>query len=1377
MSLIPMRLEERVVLDGAAVDTAVQVEQAQDAAAPVPDAQPAPAQSQVETDSDEHVLVISDAISEAEKLSEAAKDGVHVVTYDADADSTNEIIDKIRDALNGEKADSIALATHGLSAGRLELTDTLDVDATTLMSTPELVDFFESLGALTDEDGRIDLLGCNVGLGDDGAQLVEKLEDITGKNVAASDDLTGNPDDGGDWQLESDGIDVDDIYFDGDELGELDEVLGSPKIPGDFNNVSYSERIGDTTFFWNQYAIGTQGLWSYVDGAEKEVAVKDQDGKELIGNFKSLTVSSDETKALLVIGNYAEDSRSESIYFLNPSTRVARLIEEFEFVRNDSVSGISDICESNNMFSFRIYDRNTVYTDDTYTHSTTIIDEQDDGVYFTDGLTVSKVPGGVEGSLNYLERSGSSTFMNGSSGGAWGLWRYVDNQGQPVQIIDAEKVKMNGVDADNSFVFNIKGSLDVSSEKYEGVFFIVQDYTAPDGPYFDCIYSLDSSDEAVLVKKFEHDASNINSGIISGMSESNGIVCFAFNGDYEADPETGKVAYNEKDGVYFVDGMTVSKMPGEFHDISNVTRVGDTTFFCADENIWYYVDGTANAVQLKDVNDQYLTGSVRSVTVSSNKNDVLIVLRTSSDDSLYDSVYSLNANTKSAKLVDKFEFDRNKEGIDISEVSFVSESKGKFSFVVKGDYAWDDAAGKVVFEEENGIYTFSPNQALEIKIHDNIVGGAGCFVRDLIKDKIDGVGEERIGIAITDIANSSQFLGQWQYSVDNGNNWDNIQDGDIEKGLLLRGDDSTRIRFVALKPWVSADNPILSFRTWDAIADQNGQFVDITSVGGATRYSACLGQIEVINNDAPTVEFNKVLPGLDSKTFYAETQKVSRPFQLISLEDDSESITATIKFIKEYSGDFLGTISGVGITDLGNGRYECFGTLSQVQDNLSKMMFTAGGNAGIQKFTLTLRDSDGAEVADTYEININDTTAPDVLLQSSEVRSSSDTAHLFSGISIFENSNRNVTAILYCLDQKHVSFKNYDQLGFLRLSQYQIKINGRAEDVALALSKLEVNLHDHNDVEYKLITEDSAGNYSTSIVTVAAKNSWGHEVKLEGEGGGLSNSELIIDGLRIDSTGEDSYQLDFNLFVNEGAGFKLSYQDVDNHPKSQMATGLKLGTSLINKVYFEMPLNALKGIKESITGQYSALDKRNSATGLMAKNSFTNIQINEGETITLSQKGALRYEYTFASVDLLNTILGASIDASKLSLTKSDEFGLKFSNLISTKYSLLPEKIMAGTASSEDLIVFFEDVIDLAKIFFESQFDLIPDVDDLVDVLSKTLTKATMVADITTGAIDLAKIALDDMKNRPDIQMRVVDGRLQLRYGEQDHFYYVNPGY
>ncbi|MGB4864974.1 MAG: DUF4347 domain-containing protein, partial [Hyphomicrobium sp.] len=113
-------------------------------------------------------------------------------------DGSKSGIDQISSYLSGRTdVGSIHIFSHG-EAGRIYLgTDTLSLNS--------LSQFSEQLQAIGDSltaDGDILIYGCNVAEGEGGAELVRALANVTGADIAASDDATGASGLGGDWTLE-----------------------------------------------------------------------------------------------------------------------------------------------------------------------------------------------------------------------------------------------------------------------------------------------------------------------------------------------------------------------------------------------------------------------------------------------------------------------------------------------------------------------------------------------------------------------------------------------------------------------------------------------------------------------------------------------------------------------------------------------------------------------------------------------------------------------------------------------------------------------------------------------------------------------------------------------------------------------------------------------------------------------------------------------------------------------------------------------------------------------------------------------------------------------------------------------------------------------
>ena len=145
------------------------------------------------------VVVLDPSVADSDILLEGLLRGstsgtYSVVTLDTGKDGTRQIADVL--ASSGDIS-AVHIFSHG-SSGSLTLgsthlgVDTLDTYAGQL----------NSWGRTLTEDADILLYGCNVAAGELGLAFVDKLAELTGADVAASDNLTGHPSLGGDWELE-----------------------------------------------------------------------------------------------------------------------------------------------------------------------------------------------------------------------------------------------------------------------------------------------------------------------------------------------------------------------------------------------------------------------------------------------------------------------------------------------------------------------------------------------------------------------------------------------------------------------------------------------------------------------------------------------------------------------------------------------------------------------------------------------------------------------------------------------------------------------------------------------------------------------------------------------------------------------------------------------------------------------------------------------------------------------------------------------------------------------------------------------------------------------------------------------------------------------
>ncbi|MEG4334393.1 DUF4347 domain-containing protein, partial [Microcoleus sp. AT9_A2] len=152
------------------------------------------ASHKAETASRKNLAIVDSKVENYQELLRGVKSDTEVILLDRFRDGIEQIaeITASRHSLN-----SIQIVAHGASAsveiGRTELN---------IHNIETYSSQLQQWGKALNETGSILLLSCNTGAGESGLKFIQKLSQITGANVAASNNLTGSAALGGDWELE-----------------------------------------------------------------------------------------------------------------------------------------------------------------------------------------------------------------------------------------------------------------------------------------------------------------------------------------------------------------------------------------------------------------------------------------------------------------------------------------------------------------------------------------------------------------------------------------------------------------------------------------------------------------------------------------------------------------------------------------------------------------------------------------------------------------------------------------------------------------------------------------------------------------------------------------------------------------------------------------------------------------------------------------------------------------------------------------------------------------------------------------------------------------------------------------------------------------------
>jgi len=141
------------------------------------------------------LVFIDSGVADADLLAASIRVGKEVVWLNSASDPWQQITQALSDHNN---VSAIHIISHG-NNGQINLGG-INFDADALAARSGLLSSWQSYLA---DGADLLLYGCNIGNGETGFEFINTLSELTGTNVAASNDMTGSISFGGDWDLET----------------------------------------------------------------------------------------------------------------------------------------------------------------------------------------------------------------------------------------------------------------------------------------------------------------------------------------------------------------------------------------------------------------------------------------------------------------------------------------------------------------------------------------------------------------------------------------------------------------------------------------------------------------------------------------------------------------------------------------------------------------------------------------------------------------------------------------------------------------------------------------------------------------------------------------------------------------------------------------------------------------------------------------------------------------------------------------------------------------------------------------------------------------------------------------------------------------------
>ena len=265
-------LEPRIMFDGAGVATMIDVGANSLDKSSYSNNFPDPPVNRV-NQSYRELAFVDSKIKNSDVLIKGINPDIKAVVLNAESDGIQQIADYLE---NKSGIDSIHILSHGRDA---EIT--IAKASLSAKTIDNYEPFLSSIGQAMSEHGDILFYGCDVTKSDDGLNLIESIAKMTGADVAASTDKTGNASLGGNWNLESATGKIDSNISFSREHSQFSGLLGTPAV----SNGGSTGYIKDAAAVVVSSSITVENGSAY-GGGRLQVAITSADSSETLNLTK-----------------------------------------------------------------------------------------------------------------------------------------------------------------------------------------------------------------------------------------------------------------------------------------------------------------------------------------------------------------------------------------------------------------------------------------------------------------------------------------------------------------------------------------------------------------------------------------------------------------------------------------------------------------------------------------------------------------------------------------------------------------------------------------------------------------------------------------------------------------------------------------------------------------------------------------------------------------------------------------------------------------------------------------------------------------------------------------------------------------------------------